>query len=113
MPGELDYPPYPENPLIKQYSAEYWVLGDLMTPQELRGGSFAKRAFDQREADVIFVPFFGTLSAEMQLSVDRGLFRKKAGNEDYKRQREVVDFVKNSDAWKRSGGRDHVFILTG
>lgn len=112
MRGELDYPPYPENPLIKQYSAEYWVLGDLMTPQELRGGSFAKRAFDQREADVIFVPFFGTLSAEMQLSVDRGLFRKKAGNEDYKRQREVVDFVKNSDAWKRSGGRDHVFILT-
>lgn len=83
-----------------------------MTPDKLRGGSFAKRVFDERESDVVFVPFFATLSAEMQLSLDRGVFRKKSGNEDYKRQREVVDFVKNSDAWKRSGGRDHVFVLT-
>ncbi|KAK2993454.1 hypothetical protein RJ640_005148, partial [Escallonia rubra] len=27
-------------------------------------------------------------------------------------QKEVVDFVKGSEAWKRSGGRDHVFVLT-
>jgi hypothetical protein len=25
----------------------------------------------------------------------------------------VVDFVRNSEAWKRSGGKDHVFVLTG
>ncbi|EXB57368.1 putative glycosyltransferase [Morus notabilis] len=108
----LKFPPYPENPLIKQYSAEYWILGDLMTPSEQRTSSFAKRVYDVRESDIVFVPFFATLSAEMQLGKGKGLFRKKVGNEDYERQREVVDFVKNSEAWKRSGGRDHVFVLT-
>ncbi|KAF5730691.1 arabinosyltransferase ARAD1 [Tripterygium wilfordii] len=107
-----EFPPYPENPLIKQYSAEYWILGDLMTPQEKRNGSFARRVLDYRDADVVFVPFFATLSAEMQLSREKGVFRKKAGNEDYKRQREVLDLIKNSEAWKRSGGKDHVFVLT-
>lgn len=89
------------------------MLGDLMTPESLRSGSFAKRVYDENEADVIFVPFFATLSAEMQLSLDRSVFRKKTGNEDYQRQRQVVNLVKNSEAWKRSGGRDHVFVLTG
>lgn len=83
-----------------------------MTPLEQRTASFAKRVSDAGEADVVFVPFFATLSAEMQLGRAKGLFRKKAGNEDYARQREVVDFVKNTDAWKRSGGKDHVFVLT-
>ncbi|GLT50853.1 hypothetical protein SLA2020_344170 [Shorea laevis] len=111
-PKPTKYPPYPENPLIKQYSVEYWILGDLETPEEMRTGSFAKRVFDVEEADVVFVPFFATLSAEMQLGLGNGAFRKKEGNEDYLRQKEVVDFVRNTDAWKRSGGRDHVFVLT-
>ncbi|OIW06571.1 hypothetical protein TanjilG_03965 [Lupinus angustifolius] len=108
----LDFPPYPENPLIKQYSAEYWIMGDLMTPPDLRTGSFSKRVFDARDADVVFVPFFATLSAELQLGMAKGVFRKKVGNDDYLRQREVMDFVKNTQAWNRSGGRDHVFVLT-
>ncbi|KAM1344820.1 hypothetical protein TB2_033736 [Malus domestica] len=112
LPKNLEFPPYPDNPLIKQYSAEYWILGDLMTPPEHRTGSFASRVFDADEADVVFVPFFATLSAELQLATAKGVFRKKAGNEDYERQRQVVDFVKNTEAWKRSGGRDHVFVLT-
>lgn len=105
--------PYPENPIIKQYSAEYWILGDLMTPEKLKLGSFAKRVFTAEEADVIFVPFFATLSAEMQLIVNKGVFRKKEGNEDYQRQRMVLDFLKQTEVWKRSGGRDHVFVITG
>ncbi|KAG2304490.1 hypothetical protein Bca4012_063546 [Brassica carinata] len=110
-PGK--YPPYPENPLIKQYSAEYWIMGDLETPPEKRIGSFAKRVFSESEADVVFVPFFATLSAEMELAKGKGSsFRKKSGNEDYQRQRQVLDFLKNTQAWKRSGGRDHVFVLT-
>ncbi|XP_057978802.1 probable arabinosyltransferase ARAD1 isoform X1 [Malania oleifera] len=109
---KLQFPPYPENPLIKQYSAEYWIMGDLMTPEKLRTGSFARRVFDVNEADAVFVPFFATLSAEMQLGVAKGVFRKKVGNEDYERQREVVDFVKGTEAWKRSGGRNHVFVVT-
>lgn len=84
-----------------------------MTPEKFRHGSFAKRVFDVNEADVVFVPFFATMSAEMQLGVAKSLFNKKQGNEDYQRQRQVMDFVKGTEAWKRSGGRDHVFVLTG
>lgn len=105
-------PRYPESPLIKQYSAEYWIMGDLITPQELRSSSFARRVFAPEQADVIFVPFFATLSAELQLGIARGAFRKKVGNDDYARQREVLSFVKGTEAWRRSGGRDHVFVLT-
>lgn len=88
-------------------------MGDLMTPEAFRFGSFARRVFDVNDADIVFVPFFATVSAEMQLGTAKGAFRKKVGNEDYERQREVVDFVKRTQAWKRSGGRDHVFVLTG
>ncbi|KAK7343795.1 hypothetical protein VNO77_12830 [Canavalia gladiata] len=108
----LEFPPYPENPLIKQYSAEYWIMGDLMTPPQHRSGSFARRVYDPRESDVIFVPFFATLSAELQLGMAKGVFRKKVGNEDYQRQREIMDLIKKTEPWKRSGGRDHVFVLT-
>nr|TKR74059.1 putative arabinosyltransferase ARAD1 [Populus alba] len=81
------FPDYPENPLIKQYSAEYWITGDLMTPEKLKSRSFAKRVFDFNEADVVFVPFFATLSAEMELAKGKGSFRRKEGNEDYQRQK--------------------------
>ncbi|KAG1327119.1 putative arabinosyltransferase ARAD1 [Cocos nucifera] len=109
----LERPPYPENSLIKQYSAEYWLLGDLETPEGLRGTSFAERVYEPDAADVVFVPFFATLSAEMELGWGRKLgFRKKEGNEDYRRQREVVDRIRGSKAWRRSGGRDHIFVLT-
>ncbi|KAJ7564281.1 hypothetical protein O6H91_02G011100 [Diphasiastrum complanatum] len=107
-----DLLPYPENPLWRQYSAEYWLLADLMTPEELRRNSVAKRVRDPAQADVIFVPFFATLSAEIQLGKARGRFRHQSGNEDYSRQRKAVDIVKNSSRWSSSEGRDHVFVLT-
>ncbi|WVY94167.1 hypothetical protein V8G54_033255 [Vigna mungo] len=69
------YLPYPDNPLIKQYSAEYWIMDDLMTPPQHRVTSFAKRVLDPRLADVVFVPFFATLSAKMQLA-NKDPFRK-------------------------------------
>lgn len=115
----MEYPPYPLNPLIRQYSAEYWLLGDLLNPPRLTGkmdafSSVAKRVWKVEDADVVFVPFFATLSAEMQLDRAKGKFRhKKEDNEDYRRQMKVVDLIKTSAAWQRSGGRDHVFVLTG
>eukprot|EP00249_Psilotum_nudum_P004985 c18474_g1_i4 orf=700-1317(-) len=108
--GEL--PPYPEDPLVKQYSAEYWLLGDLMTPEYLRTRSVAKRVWNSSEADVVFVPFFATLSAELQLRKAKGKFRRKIDNEDYERQKRVLDIVMKSVEWQRSGGSDHVFVLT-
>ncbi|KAL6318376.1 hypothetical protein AAG906_040530 [Vitis piasezkii] len=55
---------------LKFPPAEYWIMGDLMTPEKLRYGSFAKRA--------------------------------EAGD----------GVCQGTEAWKRSGGRDHVFVLT-
>ncbi|RRT46225.1 hypothetical protein B296_00014193 [Ensete ventricosum] len=107
-------PPYPESPLLKQHSAEYWLLGDLETPEESRGASFAERVYELDDADVVFVPFFSSLSAQMELGWGRkGRFRKRERNDDYGRQREVVDRIKGSEAWRRSGGRDHVFVMAG
>ncbi|KAL6651831.1 hypothetical protein ACP70R_010756 [Stipagrostis hirtigluma subsp. patula] len=109
-PAPRRHPPYPDNPLIKQYSAEYWLLASLHTPV---AASAVRVVADWREADVVFVPFFATLSAEMELGWGaKGAFRRKEGNEDYRRQREVVDRVTAHPAWRRSGGRDHVFVLT-
>jgi len=109
-PAPHNHPPYPESPLIKQYSAEYWLLASLHTAAT----AAVRVVADWREADVVFVPFFATLSAEMELGWGtKGAFRKKDGNEDYRRQREVVDRVTAHPAWRRSGGRDHIFVLTG
>ncbi|CAN6236620.1 unnamed protein product [Urochloa humidicola] len=108
-PAPRNHPPYPENPLIKQYSAEYWLLASLRAAAT----AAVRVVADWREADVVFVPFFATLSAEMELGWgNKGAFRKRDGNEDYARQREVVDRVTAQPAWRRSGGRDHVFVLT-
>ncbi|OQU82544.1 hypothetical protein SORBI_3006G260900 [Sorghum bicolor] len=108
-PPPNDHSPYPENPLIKQYSAEYWLLASLRAAAT----AAVRVVTDWREADVVFVPFFATLSAEMELGWGtKGAFRKKDGNEDYRRQREVVDRVTSHPAWRRSGGRDHVFVMT-
>lgn len=109
-PPPHDHPPYPESPLIKQYSAEYWLLASLRAAAT----GAVRVVTDWREADVVFVPFFATVSAEMELGWGtKGAFRKKDGNEDYRRQREVVDRVTSHPAWRRSGGRDHIFVLTG
>ncbi|CAN6229991.1 unnamed protein product [Urochloa humidicola] len=108
-PAQRNHPPYPENPLIKQYSAEYWLLASLRAAAT----PVVRVVADWREADVVFVPFFATLSAEMELGWGtKGAFRKRDGNGDYRRQREVVDRVAAHPAWRRSGGRDHVFVLT-
>lgn len=106
-----NHPLYPESPLIKQYSVEYWLLASLHTAALAAAVRVVK---DWREADIVFVPFFATLSAEMELGWGtKGAFRKREGNDDYRRQREVVDRVTAHPAWSRSGGRDHVFVLTG
>ena len=113
-PPPRDHPPYPASPLIRQYSAEYWLLRSLLGPAA-PASAVVRVVADWREADVVFVPFFATLSAEMELGwgATKGAFRRKEGNGDYRRQREVVDRVTAHPAWRRSGGRDHVFVLTG
>ncbi|KAG0556067.1 hypothetical protein KC19_11G023300 [Ceratodon purpureus] len=109
-----EFMPYPKNPNWRQYSAEYWLLADLLTEELLRAAhSAAVKVSDMADADVFLVPFFCALSAEIQLGEGHGKFRKKMEeNRDYVRQRKVMEFVTQTSAWRRSGGRDHVFMLT-
>ena len=110
-----EFLPYPKNPNWQQYSAEYWLLADLLTDEPLRASySEAVRVQEEADADVFLVPFFCALSAEIQLGEGHGKFRKRVEeNNDYVRQRKVMEFVMQTPVWRRSGGRDHVFMLTG
>ncbi|KAH7435660.1 hypothetical protein KP509_06G074100 [Ceratopteris richardii] len=83
-----------------------------MTPEKEKRNSLVRRVWNSSLADVVFVPFFATLSAELQLHQAKGKFRHTKGNADYSRQVRVLEIVKNSTEWKRSHGRDHVFVLT-
>ncbi|KAL5717217.1 hypothetical protein ACHQM5_010264 [Ranunculus cassubicifolius] len=108
-------------PLLNQPSVKVFIA-DPSTMILLDHGRFDDTTRIKRKlfckkgqhADFIFVPFFATLSAEMQLGTGKGVFRKKKvnENEDYMRQKTAVDLIRSSEAWKRSGGRDHVFVLT-
>ncbi|XP_002973635.2 probable arabinosyltransferase ARAD1 [Selaginella moellendorffii] len=103
---------YPTNPLLKQHSAEFWLLRDLLDSPSKKKENFV-RVWDSRLADVVFVPFFAALSAQIQLrGGHRGEFRKKSSkNSDFDRQRRVVELVTSSLEWRRSNGVDHVFVL--
>lgn len=64
----------------------------------------AVRVRRPKDADVIFVPFFASLSYNKY-----GRMRMK--NRDLELQKKVVDYVVNQKAWKRSKGRDHVIVM--
>ncbi|WJX33448.1 hypothetical protein P8452_21654 [Trifolium repens] len=103
----VDYPLWPDNSgLRKQHSVEYWMMGSL-----LNGGgneSEAMRVLDPELADVYFVPFFSSLSfnthghhmTDPETEIDRQL------------QIDLMELLRQSKYWQKSGGRDHVFPMT-
>ncbi|XP_010514879.1 PREDICTED: probable arabinosyltransferase ARAD1 [Camelina sativa] len=100
-------PPYPGG-LNLQHSIEYWLTLDLLAseyenaPREVA----AKRVYNSTEADVIFVPFFSSLSYNRFSKVNP--HQKISRNKDL--QRKLVSFLTVQEEWKRSGGRDHVVL---
>lgn len=96
-PPRGGHPPYPASPLIRQYSAEYWLLASLLRIPAPDSAAVRVVA-DWREADVVFVPFFASLSFNRHASEDRAL------------QRRLLDFLAARPEWRRSGGRDHVVL---
>lgn len=100
-------PPYAGG-LNLQHSIEYWLTLDLLssnTPKVPRSCNVI-RVQNSNQADVIFVPFFSSLSynrhsklhGKEKLSVDKML------------QDELVDFLKGRDEWKQLGGKDHLIV---
>ncbi|CAI9757539.1 unnamed protein product [Fraxinus pennsylvanica] len=101
------FPPYPGG-LNLQHSTEYWLTLDLLASNtaNVDRPCGAIRVQNSSEADVIFVPFFSSLSynrhskvqGHEKVSVDRML------------QDKLVQFLKGRVEWKRLGGRDHLIV---
>uniref|UniRef100_A0A1D1YH43 Putative glucuronosyltransferase Os01g0926700 n=1 Tax=Anthurium amnicola TaxID=1678845 RepID=A0A1D1YH43_9ARAE len=100
-------PDYPGG-LNLQHSIEYWLTLDLLSSRfpDRSGPCTAVRVEDSLEADVVFVPFFSSLSYNR--------YSKVAPSENVSRnkllQEKLVNFLVDQEEWKRSGGRDHIVV---
>ncbi|KAJ0975596.1 hypothetical protein J5N97_017561 [Dioscorea zingiberensis] len=104
---EEKIPDYPGG-LNLQHSIEYWLTLDLLSSRfgDRRGPCIAVRVMDSREADVVFVPFFSSLSYNRHSKVTPPM--KESTNKML--QNKLVQFLVSQEEWKRSGGRDHVVM---
>lgn len=100
-------PEYPGG-LNLQHSIEYWLTLDLLSsnaPSVVRPCA-AVRVNDSSQADIIFVPFFS--------SVSYNKYSKLHGKEKISRnrmlQQQLVEFLQSQEEWKKWNGKDHVIL---
>ncbi|KAF7148286.1 hypothetical protein RHSIM_Rhsim03G0046100 [Rhododendron simsii] len=100
-------PEYPGG-LNLQHSIEYWLTLDLLA-SEFADPSIARsaiRVHNSSVADVVFVPFFSSLSYNRYSR----LKPHQKGSTNKLLQQKLVKFLVAQDEWKRSGGRDHIVL---
>lgn len=99
-------PSYPGG-LNKQHSIEYWLTLDLLSSnnKNIARPCSAIRVQDSSQADVVFVPFFASLSYNRH-SKPRG----SKPSLDKELQDRLVEFFMNRREWRRYGGKDHVIV---
>lgn len=100
-------PAYPGG-LNLQHSIEYWLTLDLLF-SEYSGSSNSRNAVRVRnssEADVIFVPFFSSLSYNRFSR----LRKQEKSSFDKLTQDKLVQYLKVQEEWKKSGGVDHIIM---
>lgn len=104
---EADIPHYPGG-LYRQHSAEYWLTLDILSSRfpERSSSCSVIRVTDSHEADVVFVPFFSSLSYNIQ---SKAVLPEKV-RRNRLLQEKLIKFLSVKEEWKRSGGRDHVFV---
>ncbi|KAJ1401614.1 Exostosin-like [Sesbania bispinosa] len=100
-------PRYPGG-LNLQHSVEYWLTLDLLLSNTAKVGKpcTAIRVQNSSQADVIFVPFFSSLSynryskinGEEKISINKML------------QDRLVHFLMGQKEWQRSGGKNHLIV---
>uniref|UniRef100_A0A2P2JTK5 Uncharacterized protein MANES_08G151400 n=1 Tax=Rhizophora mucronata TaxID=61149 RepID=A0A2P2JTK5_RHIMU len=100
-------PEYPGG-LTLQHSIEYWLTLDLLASEapDISRARSAFRVRNSSEADLIFVPFFSSLSYNRYSKVNPHQKKSK----DRLLQEKLVKFVTSQPEWKRSGGRDHIIL---
>ncbi|GMY15624.1 probable arabinosyltransferase ARAD1 [Fagus crenata] len=105
--GSGRIPRYPGG-LNLQHSIEYWLTLDLLlsnTPDVVRPCS-AIRVKNSSQADVIFVPFFSSLSYNRH---SKPLGKEKV-SVNHMLQNKLVQFLRGQEEWKRLSGKDHLII---
>ncbi|XP_013584445.1 PREDICTED: probable arabinosyltransferase ARAD1 [Brassica oleracea var. oleracea] len=101
--------PHHPGGLNLQHSVEYWLTLDLLfseLPEDSRTSRAAIRVKNYTEADVVFVPFFSSLSYNRFSKVTQ----KQKQSRDRELQDKLVKFVTAQKEWKISGGKDHVIM---
>ncbi|XP_010467991.1 PREDICTED: probable xyloglucan galactosyltransferase GT17, partial [Camelina sativa] len=99
--------PHHPGGLNLQHSVEYWLTLDLLfseLPEDSRSSRAAVRVKNSSEADVVFVPFFSSLSYNRFSKVNQ----KQKKSQDRELQDNLVRYVTSQKEWKISGGKDHV-----
>ncbi|KAK7380809.1 hypothetical protein VNO78_33328 [Psophocarpus tetragonolobus] len=102
-----DIPGYPGG-LNLQHSIEFWLTLDVLA-SEFPNATKARtviRVRNSSEADIIFVPFFSSLSYN-RFSKGKPQV-KKSGNKIL--QEKLVQYLTAQEEWKRSGGKDHLIL---
>lgn len=106
-PGSL--PVWPQYPgLHQQHSVEYWMMASLLYENgTVDEDGEAVRVLNPESADVFFVPFFSSLSFNTH-----GKNMTDPDTEfDRQLQVDILKFLRKSDYWQRSDGRDHVIPM--
>ncbi|KAK9668689.1 hypothetical protein RND81_13G078700 [Saponaria officinalis] len=100
-------PSYPGG-LNLQHSIEYWLTLDLLFSEYswTTSSRVAVRVHNSSEADVIFVPFFSSLSYNRFSR----LRKQERSSRDKVKQDELVKYLEGQEEWKRSGGVDHIVM---
>ncbi|KAL8467745.1 hypothetical protein ACS0TY_031115 [Phlomoides rotata] len=100
-------PEYPGG-LNLQHSIEYWLTLDLLNSEFSKNlsGRSAVRVRNSSEADVMFVPFFSSISYNRFSKLKPG--EKKSTNVVL--QEKLVKFLIGQKEWRRSGGKDHIVL---
>lgn len=103
-------PPYPGG-LYQQHSPEYWLTSDLLTStmNDRSAPCTVFRVDRWEDADVMFVPFFASLSYNKYSKA--GEQQVKAADRNEVLQLKLVKFLKKQAAWRASGGSDHVIVI--
>ncbi|KAF2311326.1 hypothetical protein GH714_021759 [Hevea brasiliensis] len=105
---DLNHIPLYPGGLNLQHSIEYWLTLDLLassTPKVARPCS-AVRVQNSSQADIIFVPFFSSLSYNRHSK----LHGKEKVSVNKMLQDRLVQFLMGQHEWKRYGGRDHLIV---
>ncbi|KAK7388938.1 hypothetical protein VNO78_23767 [Psophocarpus tetragonolobus] len=100
-------PPYPGG-LNLQHSVEYWLTLDLLSSNIVKDfrPCTVIRVHNASQAEVIFVPFFSSLSYNRHSKIHG----KEKVSVNKMLQQRLVQFLLGREEWKRSGGRDHVIV---